>query len=274
MEDKQRILFITPIQHLKNFYSDILKKYKPVELSKPTYSSVKKILPQFDILFCAPNHQDFMIDEDLVKDSKLKYIVSASTGTNHITTKSVPIISIKNDDVLQDIWSTAEHTLYLILSIVRKVLPARELHDKTLGILGYGRLGKMVEKLCTPLFKEVICVDKNDSYEKLKDIDVLTIHIDLNPTTYQMINKEFINQFNKPIYIVNTSRGEVVNEDDINDYLRIGKVNGYATDVVQNEYTDEYSVLENNPNVLITPHIAGVTIDAQEKAYQRVLEKI
>jgi len=132
----------------------------------------------------------------------------------------------------------------------------------------------MVEKLCTPLFKEVICVDKNDSYEKLKDVDILSIHIDLNPTTYQLINKNFINQFNKSIYIVNTSRGEVVNEDDINDYLRIGKVNGYATDVVQNEYTDEYSVLENNPSVLITPHIAGVTLDAQEKAYKRVMEKI
>ena len=65
-----------------------------------------------------------------------------------------------------------------------------------------------------------------------------------------------------------------MNEDDINDYLRIGKVNGYATDVVQNEYTDEYSVLENNPSVLITPHIAGVTLDAQEKAYKRVMEKI
>ena len=89
-----------------------------------------------------------------------------------------------------------------------------------------------------------------------------------------MINKEFINQFSKPIYIVNTSRGEVVNEDDISDYLRIGKVKGYGTDVLQNEYSDEYSVLENNPNVLITPHIAGVTIDAQEKAYLRVLEKI
>ena len=274
MEDKQRILFITPIQHLKNFYSDVLKKYRILELLEPTYSSVKKTLPQFDILFCAPNHQTFTIDEDLVKDSKLKYIVTPSTGLNHIDVDSVPIVSIKNDKVLENIWSTAEHTLYLILSIVRKIKPTIELHDKTLGIIGHGRLGKMVEKLCTPLFKKVVCVDKKDSYEKLKEIDVLSIHIDLNPTTYQMINKEFINQFSKPIYIVNTSRGEVVNEDDISDYLRIGKVKGYGTDVLQNEYSDEYSVLENNPNVLITPHIAGVTIDAQEKAYLRVLEKI
>ena len=274
MEDTQRILFITPIKHLKEFYSDVCKRYRIVELTEPTYSSTKKILPQYDILFCAPNHQDFIVDEDLVKDTKLKYILSPSTGINHIDVDSVPIISIKNDDILSDIWSTAEHTLYLILALVRKIKPVRELHDKTLGIIGYGRLGKMLEKLCTPLFEKVVCVDKNNSYEKLKDIDILSIHIDLNPTTYQMINKDFINQLNKSVYIVNTSRGEVVNENDINDYLRVGKVKGYATDVLQNEYNDEYSVLENNPNVLITPHIAGVTIDAQEKAYQRVLEKI
>ena len=215
MEDTQRILFITPIKHLKEFYSDVCKRYRIVELTEPTYSSTKKILPQYDILFCAPNHQGFIVDEDLV----------------------------------------------------------RELHDKTLGIIGYGRLGKMVEKLCTPLFKEVICVDKNDSYDKLKDIDVLSIHIDLNPTTYQMINKKFINKLNKSVYIVNTSRGEVVNENDINDYLNIGKVIGYATDVTQDEYTEDYSVIKNNPNVYITPHIAGVTLEAQEKAYKRVLEK-
>ena len=100
MEDKQRILFITPIQHLKNFYSDVLKKYRILELLEPTYSSVKKTLPQFDILFCAPNHQTFTIDEDLVKDSKLKYIVTPSTGLNHIDVDSVPIVSIKNDKVL------------------------------------------------------------------------------------------------------------------------------------------------------------------------------
>ena len=83
----------------------------------------------------------------------------------------------------------------LINYALRKIKPTIELHDKTLGIIGYGRLGKMVEKLCTPLFGKVVCVDKNNSYEKLKDIDILSIHIDLNPTTYQMINKDFTEVF-------------------------------------------------------------------------------
>ena len=85
----------------------------------------------------------------------------------------------------------------------------------------------MVEKLCTPLFKKVVCVDKNNSYEKLKDIDILSIHIDLNPNCISNLNKNFINQLNKSVYITNTSRGEVVNENDINDYLRVGKVKYY-----------------------------------------------
>ena len=71
---------------------------------------------------------------------------------NHIDVDSVPIISIKNDKVLESIWSTAEHTLYLILSIVRHTTPSIELQDKTLGIIGDGRLGKMVEYLCQNIF--------------------------------------------------------------------------------------------------------------------------
>ena len=90
---------------------------------------------------------------------------------NHINVDSVPIISIKNDKVIESIWSTAEHTLYLILSLVRHIKPARELHDKTLGIVGYGRLGQMVEELCSPLFKEVISVDKTK--EHYNNLDTL-----------------------------------------------------------------------------------------------------
>ena len=144
MENTQRILFITPVKHLTEFYSYALQNYEVLELIEPTYKDVKLQLPNFDILFCAPNHQTFVIDEEMVKDTNIKSILSPSTGLNHINVDSVPIVSVKNDKVLNNVWSTAEHTLYLILSIVRG---KHELHDKTLGIIGYGRLGKMVEQL-------------------------------------------------------------------------------------------------------------------------------
>jgi len=271
MEHKQRILFITPVRHLSQFYNYALQNYKVMELVEPTYKDVKNIINQYDILFCAPNHQTFVIDEDLIKDSNVKSILSPSTGLNHIDVDSVPIVSVKNDKILNDVWSTAEHTLYLMLSIVRG---KHELHDKTLGIIGYGRLGKMVEQLCKPLFKDVICVDKDDDISLLYiESDVVSIHMDYNPTTEYMIDNEFLSNFKKNIYLINTARGEIVNEQDIKHLLSVGRIKGYATDVLQTEYNEQKSVFYGVDYVITTPHIAGTSIEAQEKTYKRVLEK-
>ena len=271
MEHKQRILFITPVKHLTEFYSNVLQNYEVMELIEPTYEDVKIQLPNFDILFCAPNHQTFVIDEELIKNSNIKCILSPSTGLNHIDVNSVPIVSVKNDKVIYDVWSTAEHTLYLMLSIVRG---HHELHDKTLGIVGYGRLGKMVEQLCEPLFKKIISVDKGDSLDELyKESDVVSLHMDYNPTTEYMIDNEFLSHFKKNIYLINTARGEIVNEQDIKHLLSVGRIKGYATDVLQTEYNEQKSVFYGVDYVITTPHIAGTSIEAQEKTYKRVLEK-
>ena len=271
MENKQRILFITPVRHLSQFYNYALQNYKVLELVKPTYKDVKNQIKNFDILFCAPNHQTFVIDEDLIKDSNIKSILSPSTGLNHIDVDSVSIVSVKNDKVIYDVWSTAEHTLYLMLSIVRG---KHELHEKTLGIIGYGRLGKMVETLCKPMFKNIISVDKGDSFDELYEkSDMVSIHMDYNPTTEYMIDNEFLSHFKKNIYLINTARGEIVNEQDIKHLLSVGRIKGYATDVLQTEYNEQKSVFYGVDYVITTPHIAGVTLEAQEKTYKRVLEK-
>ena len=274
MDNPQRILFITPIQHLRNFYGYVLQNHTIVEMANPTYDDVKIQLPNWDILFCAPNHQTFVIDEELIKDTDIKCILTPSTGVNHIDVESIPIISLKGDKILDDVWSTAEHTLYLILSIVRG---KHELHDKTLGIIGYGRLGKMVEKLCKPLFKKIITIDKKSKISELsefyKDSDVVSIHMDLNPNTENLITNDFLSFFSKSIYLINTARGEIVNEHDIKHLLSVGRIKGYATDVLQSEYTKEKSIFDGVENVIVTPHIAGTSPEAQEKTYKRVLEK-
>ena len=274
MENPQRILFITPIQHLRNFYGYVLQNHTIVEMANPTYDDVKIQLPNWDILFCAPNHQTFVIDEELIKDTDIKCILTPSTGVNHIDVESIPTISLKGDKILDDVWSTAEHTLYLILSIVRG---KHELHDKTLGIIGYGRLGKMVEKLCKPLFKKIITIDKKSKISELsefyKDSDVVSIHMDLNPNTENLITNDFLSFFSKSIYLINTARGEIVNEHDIKHLLSVGRIKGYATDVLQSEYTKEKSIFDGVENVIVTPHIAGTSPEAQEKTYKRVLEK-
>ena len=274
MDNPQRILFITPIQHLRNFYGYVLQNHTIVEMANPTYDDVKIQLPNWDILFCAPNHQTFVIDEELIKDTDIKCILTPSTGVNHIDVESIPTISLKGDKILDDVWSTAEHTLYLILSIVRG---KHELHDKTLGIIGYGRLGKMVEKLCKPLFKKIITIDKKSKISELsefyKDSDVVSIHMDLNPNTENLITNDFLSFFSKSIYLINTARGEIVNEHDIKHLLSVGRIKGYATDVLQTEYNEQKSVFYGVDYVITTPHIAGTSVEAQEKTYKRVLEK-
>ena len=274
MDNPQRILFITPIQHLRNFYGYVLQNHTIVEMANPTYDDVKIQLPNWDILFCAPNHQTFVIDEELIKDTDIKCILTPSTGVNHIDVESIPTISLKGDKILDDVWSTAEHTLYLILSIVRG---KHELHDKTLGIIGYGRLGKMVEKLCKPLFKKIITIDKKSKISELsefyKDSDVVSIHMDLNPNTENLNTNDFLSFFSKSIYLINTARGEIVNEHDIKHLLSVGRIKGYATDVLQSEYNGKQSTFDGVENVIVTPHIAGTSPVAQEKTFKRVLEK-
>ena len=95
----------------------------------------------------------------------------------------------------------------------------------------------------------------------------------LNPSSYVLYIKTICNNRDPNIVLFGFT-GEIVNEEDINELLLKDRICGYATDVLQTEYVDEQSILESNHKVLITPHIAGTSIEAQEKAYQRVLEKI
>lgn len=272
----KRIAFLTPYKHLPNFKKNVESKYKCLDLSELTELEQKYSIQTSDYLFSAPNYQEFQITDDFIKDTKISMIISPSTGTNHIDV-SIPVISIKNDKVLEDIWSTAEHNLYLMLSLPRSTENIIELHEKTLGILGYGRLGKMIEHICKPIFKKVYTSDINytDS-EFFNETDFLSINVDLRDENIGMVDSKYISKFQKQIYIVNTSRGEIINELDILTLINNDKIKGYATDVIQNEHSVENSILlstENN-KIIITPHVGGTALESQEKAYKRVIEKL
>jgi len=272
----KRIAFLTPYKHLPNFKKNVESKYKCLDLSELTELEQKYSIQTSDYLFSAPNYQEFQITDNFIKDTKISMIISPSTGTNHIDV-SIPVISIKNDKVLEDIWSTAEHNLYLMLSLPRSTENIIELHEKTLGILGYGRLGKMIEHICKPIFKKVYTSDINytDS-EFFNETDFLSINVDLRDENIGMVDSKYISKFQKQIYIVNTSRGEIINELDILTLINNDKIKGYATDVIQNEHSVENSILlstENN-KIIITPHVGGTALESQEKAYKRVIEKL
>ena len=270
-----RIGFLTPYQHLPEFAKFVKKNFKCINmvgLPKDKLNIIKSV----DYFFAAPNYLRYVIEQSDIEGTNIKGIITPSTGDNHINV-SVPVISIKNDNILKEIYSTAEHNLYLCLAISREAGSIVELKEKTLGILGYGRLGKILEKITKPIFKQVLKADidfvDNNFFS---DTDFLSINIDYKDVNINYINEEFVGKFKNNIYIVNTSRGEVVDEVDILKGLYEGKVLGYATDVIKEEHTSKATALkiENHNSILITPHIGGTAIEAQEKAYKRVIEKL
>jgi lactate dehydrogenase-like 2-hydroxyacid dehydrogenase len=258
--------FLTPYRHLPRFSKFV----------ESNFTCKTDNVSECDYIFAAPNYLNFIIDDSFLKSSKVKAIITPSTGDNHINV-SIPVISIKNDKILKEIYSTAEHNLYLCLALPRHIGEIVELKEKTLGIVGYGRLGKLLKEISTNIFKKVLVCDTDFIEDNFfRDVDFISVNIDYRKSNINYINKEYVGKFRKNIYIVNTSRGEVVNEEDIVNLIYDGKVLGYATDVIKEEHTSKATILKTqyDNRILITPHVGGTALEAQEKAYKRVIEKI
>ena len=170
--------FLTPYKHLPDFKDYVESNFKCLNLSKIKKEEIK-MFKGIDYLFGAPNYLRYVIEDSDIEGTNIKGIISPSTGLNHIKAKSVPTFSIKNDKILDTITSTAEHNLFLILAITRQVGKIQELSKMTLGILGYGRLGKLIYNICKNIFKDVLISDLDHTDEDFfKDTDVLSINID------------------------------------------------------------------------------------------------
>jgi D-3-phosphoglycerate dehydrogenase len=169
----------------------------------------------------------------------------------------------------------------------------RQLNFLTIGIIGFGRLGKLMGRYCNGLgMKVLVCdpyvdnevegwnVEQVGLDELLGRSDVISLHVHVTDETREMINKNTISKMVKKPYLINTSRGEIVNEDDIIDALRSEDLQGYATDVIRDEFGDiknsklvDESITPQD-KIIITPHIAGMTKEAREIAYNLAVDKL
>ena len=118
------------------------------------------------------------------------------------------------------------------------------------------------------------------SLKKLfKFSDVVSLHVHVTDETKYMINKDLFGSIKKDCYIINTSRGEIVNEIDIVEGLKSGIITGYGTDVVENEFDDLskspiIKSMNEGENIIIVPHVGGMTIEGQTKAYTWAINKL
>ena len=257
-------------------------------------------------------------EKELSHFPNLKYIVTPSTGTDHIdenycTKKGVKIISLKGEtDFLKNITATAEHAFGLILSLTRNIPSAfnsvkeyewdrdkfvgNELNGKTLGILGFGRYGKIMAKYAKAFNMDVIAYDPSkNAKENMKKYDVtfqpwdkvfqksdiVSIHINLNEKTHGIIGKKEFELMKNDAVLINTSRGQIVVEEDLLSALGKNKIFGAAVDVLSTENQKGHPIVnplvrysKKHCNLIITPHIGGSTHESIDKTVRFVLKKL
>lgn len=256
--------------------------------------------------------------EILAKAVRLKAIVSATTGLTHIDldrakAQGIAVLSLQGERAFLDtVFATAEHTWGLLLALLRHIpassrsvqsgdwnrdrFKGRELNGKTLGILGCGRLGSKVAGYGAAFGMEVLVADirpvdlsvfggkvrQVPAEELYARADILSLHIPYDQSTHRRIGAQAFAAMKTGAVLVNTARGEVVDETALLDALRSGKLAAAALDVLSGENSGDPHWRETDPliawarehpNLLITPHLGGATAESMEKTEIFMAEK-
>lgn len=165
--------------------------------------------------------------------------------------------------------------------------PLMELAGKTMGIIGFGRIGQRTAQIAQALGMHVLAYDRNhnavleneqchyaDMEELLASADVISLHCPLFPETQGIINKDSIAKMKDGVLIINSSRGPLIVEEDLRDALNSGKVGGAAMDVVSTEPIRMDNPLLSAKNVIITPHIAWAPKESRQRLMDIAVENL
>ena len=246
-----------------------------------------------DGLICFPYDS---IDKQIINSAKkLKIISTYSVGFDHIDIKYAKKKKIKigyTPDVLTN--ATAELTISLMLDLLRRITEGdrlirknnwteifgaydyvgRDVSGKTIGILGMGRIGKSVAMKALGLGMNVIYHNRKPMPKKMeiflkskyvslnnlfKKSDVLTIHIPYSRETHQLVDSSLLSKMKKTSFLINTSRGKIVNENNLIMYLQQNKIQGAGLDVFEKEPINKKNKLTKLENTVLAPHIGSST---------------
>ena len=256
----------------------------------------------------------FKIDKAFLdKATNLQFIARVGAGLESIdcdyaTAKEIHLIAAPEGNAN----AVGEHAIGMLLSLFNNLNKANnevksgqwkreanrghELEGKTIGIIGYGNMGKSFAKKLRGFDVTVLCHDilpnmgdSNANQVSLSELqeraDVLSLHTPWTPETDKMINADFINQFKKSFWLINTARGNSVVTADLVEALKSGKILGAGLDVLEYEKLSFETLFEGEKpaafeyllqaeNVLLTPHIAGWTFESHQKLAQTIVDKI
>lgn len=236
-------------------------------------------------------------EEILSACPRLKYIGVLATGYNVIDLEAcrkrgiivTNIPKYSTDAVAQHVFAYILHFTNMVASHNESVQkgdwiscpdfcfwhsPLTELAGKTMGILGYGAIGSKTAKIAEAFGMKVICYTrtKKDGMppllsldEVLSQSDFISIHMPLTSETKYLMNSETLSKMKKTAILINTARGDLVNEQDVADALKNGKIAGYAADVLSAEPMSKDNPLSKAPNCIITPHLAWAPLETRQR---------
>lgn len=243
----------------------------------------------------------------LESGKKLKVIGRAGVGLDNIDLKKAEELGIKvyNTPEAPSV-SVAELTIGLILNLARHISKADEtmhcgtwckndymgyiLKDKKIGLIGFGNIGQEVAKRCFAFGmkigvydteKKVIELARNLGYtiyrevdDLIKDVQIISLHLPSNSETNNTINEKRLNMMNKNTIIVNTARGNLIDEDALVKALKNKQIGGAALDVYRQEPLTNSDLCSCEDNLILTPHIGSQTVETQIQASTMITEKI
>ena len=289
---------------------DRLSQAGLVELADLDRAGVERAIPEAEVLWVRLRHR---IDAALLDRARLlRMIATPTTGLTHIDVEEVErrgieLVCLRGETAfLNDVRATAEHTIGLMLSLLRHI-PASAAHvrrggwdrdrfqggeifSRTVGVVGYGRLGRIVARYLRAFDARVLAADPNvepDAIEPgvelvslsdlLRNASMITVHVNQCASTRHLIGRREFELMQPGSWFVNTSRGEVVDEAALIAALNAGRLAGAALDVIADEHVPGSMILEyarHHRNVLITPHTGGCTVESMQKTEIFLAEKV
>ena len=305
------------VLHLDSNHPLLLKMLKEAgftneENYKSSKAEIEEIISNYDGIVIRSR---FNIDKHFLDAAKnLKFIARVGAGLESIDTEYAEKLGIKLIAAPEgNRNAVGEHALGMLLSLFNNLNKADrevksglwnrepnrgiELDGKTVGIIGYGNMGKAFAKKLGGFDSEVICYDIKEKVadenarqvslkKKKKKADVVSLHTPWTPLTDKMIDSEFINSFSKPFWLINTARGKSVVTVDLVSALKSGKILGAGLDVLEFEKLSFETLFDSGSlpnslkelfamdNVILSPHIAGWTVESKEKLAVVIAEKI
>ena len=314
---KKNNISVVKILHLDSNHATLIEQlnaagFENHEDYTSTKLEIEKKIHNYDGIIIRSR---FSIDKLFLEQaSRLKFIGRVGAGLENIDCKfaysrGIELIAAPEGNRN----AVGEHSLGLLLSLFNKLNKADkeirkgkwmrednrgiELDGKTIGLIGYGNMGKAFAKKLRGFDLTVLCYDikpnvgdencKQVSLENLKqNADVLSLHTPQTEDTMHMINANFINSFSKKFWLINTARGGSVVTKDLVKALKVGKILGAGLDVLEYEKSSFENLFSNNKipeafqylisadNVILSPHVAGWTIESKERLAKIMVDKI